>query len=803
MPALSKKQQKFMGIVRSIQKGEQPASKFNKDAQDVAKDMKKKDVKKFASTKHKGLPMKKEILGKLKELIKQELSEYTYGVGDVVKDDNPTCPHYGAQGKVKSVNPKSVVFVVTNKGDNFEPGQELEKSHDQMKKIGESINVDIGSGNVSAVQKGDDRRKKIATSGGDSKIVKEMSTKTKKIISKLGKKEKEMFTDMVDMLGFDQVMADYKRDKKAFKQALKDMSEGVIQEKFSVKSTKDYINNLDQAINLIVRQANNLKGPLAKHPIKRNVNKLKAVQTMLKKGFAPALYAYEKEYSTTNSYKAIDLTILKKKLQDGQFKSAVEYSLMPAIDTRGYDSNSFYYIKDKKEDKLRERLVDVLRDLVNKMDKAQLENINENKIYKVGDTISLLSFDRRHRGKAKVKSVSKSRANKFGIKNHYITNKGTFTDMEVEGTEAYKLRFKGNTEKQVTKAMQSPYGVILPESINEDGHTDVASSKRKVMIMVQDSNKLLNKLNGMNKEDSLPSWWTDKITLSQNYLAKATDYIINPVESVNEAKYKVHMRDKKRGNFELEKFQTGGQSYDYKKGMDIVKKLRKMSGSLEYKLVKESVKESMNPSAVKKMRDEFEKTGQLPPHLKKFALDLKILKKKHKVKNIVVPGLEWMSDMKESVNEASVSQVRSTLSRVKKQLMKKWAKKGGYENFGQKELRALKSKFKENPYGSPQERQISKMLDTFDNWAMNYSGDMKESVNEGKGVEKVLKMANDHSFGKLGGRTVDALSAGLFKGVYDKASDKNKEKINKMNEKQLYVFMTKLWSKFGNQVRIG
>ena len=274
-------------------------------------------------------------------------------------------------------------------------------------------------------------------------------------------------------------------------------------------------------------------------------------------------------------------------------------------------------------------------------------------------------------------------------------------------------------------------------------------------------------------------------------------------QSVNEAKYKVHMRDKKRGNFELEKFQTGGQSYDYKKGMDIVKKLRKMSGSLEYKLVKESVKESMNPSAVKKMRDEFEKTGQLPPHLKKFALDLKILKKKHKVKNIVVPGLEWMSDMKESVNEASVSQVRSTLSRVKKQLMKKWAKKGGYENFGQKELRALKSKFKENPYGSPQERQISKMLDTFDNWAMNYSGDMKESVNEGKGVEKVLKMANDHSFGKLGGRTVDALSAGLFKGVYDKASQNAKDKINKMNEKQLYVFMTKLWSKFGNQVRIG
>ena len=223
MPAVSKKQQKFMGIVRSIQKGEQPASKFNKDAQDVAKDMKKKDVKDFASTKHKGLPMKKEILGKLKEMIRQELSEYTYGVGDVVKDVNPTCPHFGAQGKVKSVNPRSVVFVVMNKGKNFKPGMELEKSHDQMKKM------------------------------------------------------------------------------------------------------------------------------------------------------------------------------------------------------------------------------------------------NENKVYKVGDTISLLSFDRRHRGRAKVKGVTKSRPNKFGIKNHYITNKGTFTDMEVEGTEAFKLRFKGDTEKKVTKAMNSPYGVVLPE----------------------------------------------------------------------------------------------------------------------------------------------------------------------------------------------------------------------------------------------------------------------------------------------------------------------------------------------------
>ena len=61
MPALSKQQQKFMGIVRAIQKGDAPASKFSKAARDAAKDMSKSDVKKFAKTKHKGLPEKKKI----------------------------------------------------------------------------------------------------------------------------------------------------------------------------------------------------------------------------------------------------------------------------------------------------------------------------------------------------------------------------------------------------------------------------------------------------------------------------------------------------------------------------------------------------------------------------------------------------------------------------------------------------------------------------------------------------------------------------------------------------------------------
>ena len=58
MPAVSKKQQKFMGIVHGLQKGTVKPSEVSKKAQKVAKDMKPSAATDFASTKHKGLPTK-------------------------------------------------------------------------------------------------------------------------------------------------------------------------------------------------------------------------------------------------------------------------------------------------------------------------------------------------------------------------------------------------------------------------------------------------------------------------------------------------------------------------------------------------------------------------------------------------------------------------------------------------------------------------------------------------------------------------------------------------------------------------
>jgi len=78
----------------------------------------------------------------------------------------------------------------------------------------------------------------------------------------------------------------------------------------------------------------------------------------------------------------------------------------------------------------------------------------------------------------------------------------------------------------------------LDEDLNEDGHTDVPSAIRKIRTSVEDCNQILQQLQSMSDEQSLPSWWTDKITISADYLNKARDFILNPKESVsvNEAK---------------------------------------------------------------------------------------------------------------------------------------------------------------------------------------------------------------------------------------------------------------------------
>jgi hypothetical protein len=74
MPAKSKQQQKFMGLVRAVQKGDVSPSETSPEVRRAARQMKPKDVIAFASTKHKGLPNKKESI--IREFIRKYVREY-------------------------------------------------------------------------------------------------------------------------------------------------------------------------------------------------------------------------------------------------------------------------------------------------------------------------------------------------------------------------------------------------------------------------------------------------------------------------------------------------------------------------------------------------------------------------------------------------------------------------------------------------------------------------------------------------------------------------------------------------------
>ena len=75
MPAKSKAQQRFMGMVHAVKKGELDPSKVSRKVRKAAGSMKSKDAHDFASTKHKGKPEKVKQETKVRSLIRKMVRE--------------------------------------------------------------------------------------------------------------------------------------------------------------------------------------------------------------------------------------------------------------------------------------------------------------------------------------------------------------------------------------------------------------------------------------------------------------------------------------------------------------------------------------------------------------------------------------------------------------------------------------------------------------------------------------------------------------------------------------------------------
>ena len=131
-------------------------------------------------------------------------------------------------------------------------------------------------------------------------------------------------------------------------------------------------------------------------------------------------------------------------------------------------------------------------------------------------------------------SVSKAQQRFMGLVHAYKKGEVPANKVSQAVKDAAKSMKKKSTKKFASTKHKGLPNKVRSENMNEDGHTDVASAERKLKLIMKDAMDTLNALKNLSNEDSLPSWWTDKITLAKDYVGKSRDYIMNPAESVDE-----------------------------------------------------------------------------------------------------------------------------------------------------------------------------------------------------------------------------------------------------------------------------
>jgi hypothetical protein len=117
----------------------------------------------------------------------------------------------------------------------------------------------------------------------------------------------------------------------------------------------------------------------------------------------------------------------------------------------------------------------------------------------------------------------------------------------------------------------------LTSVLSEDGHTDVASARRSMHLAAEDANEIAQALEGMSGEDSLPSWWMNKVAVIRNDINKLRDYIkvpqdMNELTDAEETEKErvVKGMKKNKSNFE-ERYGEDAESVMYATATNIAK----------------------------------------------------------------------------------------------------------------------------------------------------------------------------------------------------------------------------------------
>ena len=171
------------------------------------------------------------------------------------------------------------------------------------------------------------------------------------------------------------------------------------------------------------------------------------------------------------------------------------------------------------------------------------------------------------------------------------------------------------------------------------------------------------------------------------------------------------------------------------------------------------------------MRDEFDKTGELPPHLKKIAKGKKEFEKKFKVKDIEIPGLEWMSKLAEERDYKAEYKKFQSSTKAKKyraELNKYNRQKGTYGNGDGKDASHKGGKIvgfesQSKNRGRAEKSRLKKEID-------DYVGNVIDEYTlneESKVIKSIQNLAKKNKYGTVNGTRMNAKTANMIMKIYN------------------------------------
>ena len=260
----------------------------------------------------------------------------------------------------------------------------------------------------------------------------------------------------------------------------------------------------------------------------------------------------------------------------------------------------------------------------------------------------------------------------------------------------------------------------------------------------------------------------------------------------------------------IEKIQKG-----LSKQIEVEDALRKANESVN----EDILTEAMSDAEIKKMHKKYKDTGELPPHLKKMLKGKKDFEKKFKVKNIVVPGLEWMADIDEAKTASIDGEELMNFLMKRFKMSKKKAidtmKKHKMDTSFIKEARTINVEpnwegmwrfFKQMAITNPRDwKRMERTLGS--DWkkidAMAKKNKWTESVNEAiepSGImAKINKIVQSKQAAKIDGVLMDMFSASIMMRIFNAVNDKSKKDMNKGTMRQVKVILHKVMKQ--NKVR--